>query len=40
MRPQEEEALADYVSRLGNSEALLDSSGPEGAGRYPPPFSP
>jgi cytochrome c553 len=40
MRPQEEDALADYISRLGNSEALLDSSGPEGAGRNPPPFSP
>ncbi len=26
MRPQEKDALADYISRLGNSEALLDSS--------------
>ena len=40
MRPQEEDALADYISRLGNSEALLDSSGPEGTGKYPPPLSP
>jgi hypothetical protein len=24
MRPQEKDALADYISRLGNSEALLD----------------
>jgi cytochrome c553 len=40
MRPQEKEALADYISRLGNSEALLDSSGPPAAGKYPPPFSP
>lgn len=39
MRPQEKESLADYISRLGNSEALLDSSGPEGAGKYPPPLS-
>src|ERR1700690_3036155 len=27
MRPQEMDALADYLSRLGNSDALLDSSG-------------
>lgn len=26
MRPQEKDALADYISRLGNSEALLDSN--------------
>jgi cytochrome c553 len=26
MRPQETDALADYISRLGNSEALLDSN--------------
>jgi cytochrome c553 len=40
MRPQEKDALADYISRLGNSEALLDSSGPAEAGKHPPPFSP
>ena len=40
MRPAEKEALADYISRLGNSEPLLDSSGPEGAGKYPPPHPP
>jgi hypothetical protein len=28
MRPQEKDALADYVSRLGNSEVLLDSNRP------------
>jgi cytochrome c553 len=28
MRPQEKDALADYISRLGNSEALLDSNRP------------
>jgi cytochrome c553 len=39
MRPQEKESIADYISRLGNSDALLDSSGPEGAGKYPPPQS-
>jgi len=32
MRPQEEDALADYISRLGTSEALLDSNGPPAAG--------
>jgi cytochrome c553 len=26
MRPQEKDALADYISRLGNSETLLDSN--------------
>jgi cytochrome c553 len=26
MRPQEKDALADYISRLGNSEVLLDSN--------------
>lgn len=26
MRPQEKDALADYISRLSNSEALLDSN--------------
>jgi cytochrome c553 len=40
MRPQEKDALADYISRLGNSEPLLDSSGPNGAGKYRPPDSP
>lgn len=40
MRPQEKDSLADYISRLGNSEALLDSSGPEGAGKYPPHLLP
>jgi cytochrome c553 len=30
MRPEEKDALADYVSRLGNSEALLDSNRPHG----------
>ncbi len=28
MRPQEKDALADFVSRLGNSETLLDSNRP------------
>ena len=32
MRPQENDALADYISRLGNSEALLDSSRLDGGG--------
>jgi cytochrome c553 len=40
MRPQEKDALADYLSRLGNSEGLLDSSGPEGAVKYPQPPPP
>jgi cytochrome c553 len=31
MRSQEKAALADYVSRLGNSEPLLDSNRPDGA---------
>lgn len=26
MRPQEKDALADYITRLGNSEVLLDSN--------------
>ena len=30
MRPQEKDALADYISRLGNSEALLDTNGLDG----------
>jgi cytochrome c553 len=40
MRPQEKDALADYISRLGTSEALLDSNRLDGAGRYPSPQSP
>lgn len=40
MRPAEMDAMADYISRLGNSEPLLDSSGPDGAAKYPPPYSP
>ena len=31
MRAQEKDALADYISRLGNSDALLDSNRPAGA---------
>jgi cytochrome c553 len=31
MRPQEKDALADYISRLGNSEALLDTNRLDGA---------
>lgn len=37
MRPQEKEALADYISRLGNSDALLDSNRPAGTDSRPPP---
>jgi cytochrome c553 len=33
MRPQEKEALADYISRLGTSDALLDSSGSNDEGK-------
>ena len=33
MRPQEEDALADYISRLGNSDPLLDSSRPVSQGK-------
>jgi len=40
MRPQEKDALADYISRLGNSEALLDSNHADGAGKYQTPYSP
>ncbi len=40
MRPQEKDALADYISRLGNSEALLDSNRADGAGKYQTPYSP
>lgn len=31
MRPQEKDALADYISRLGQSETLLDSNRPNGS---------
>jgi cytochrome c553 len=37
MRPQEKDALADYISRLGNSEALLDSNRPVGSEPLQPP---
>ena len=40
MRPQEKDALADYISRLGNSETLLDSNRPEGAGGNQAPRPP
>ncbi len=40
MSSQEKDALADYISRLGNSEALPDSDPPDGARKYPPPYSP
>ena len=40
MRPQEKDALADYISRLGNSEALLDSNRVDGAGIDRAPDSP
>jgi cytochrome c553 len=40
MRPQEKEALADYISRLGNSEVLLDSNAPGGAEGNRPPYPP
>jgi cytochrome c553 len=33
MRAQEEDALADYISRLGNSDVLLDSNRPIAEGR-------
>jgi cytochrome c553 len=33
MRSQEEDALADYISRLGNSDPLLDSNRPVSQGR-------
>ncbi len=33
MQPQEADALADYISRLGNSDALLDSNRPVPEGR-------
>ncbi|MGC2222040.1 MAG: c-type cytochrome, partial [Methylocella sp.] len=33
MPAQEKDALADYISRLSNSPALLDSNRPDGAGK-------
>lgn len=36
MPPQEKDALADYISRLGNSEALLDSNVNSDARLNPP----
>jgi cytochrome c553 len=33
MGPQEKDALADYISRLGQSEGLLDSNRPTGVGK-------
>lgn len=39
MRPQETDALADYLSRLRGSEALLDSGGPDEAAKYPQPIA-
>lgn len=36
MRPQEKDAIADYISRLGNSEALLDSNRLNGGTEYQP----
>jgi cytochrome c553 len=33
MPAQEKDALADYISRLSNSPALLDSNGPDGAAK-------
>ena len=33
MRPQEKDALADYISRLGNSDILLDSNRPIAQGQ-------
>jgi cytochrome c553 len=40
MRPQEKDALADYISRFGNSEIQLDSNRPDGAGETQPPHPP
>jgi cytochrome c553 len=39
MRPQEKDALADYISRLGNSEALQDTNRVDGAGKFQRPDS-
>jgi hypothetical protein len=36
MRPQEKDALADYISRLGGADALLDSNSPDTDGKYQP----
>jgi cytochrome c553 len=33
MRPSEKDALADYISRLGNADALLDSNRVDGPGK-------
>jgi len=33
MRPSEKDAVADYVARLGNSDALLDTNRSDGAGK-------
>ena len=33
MRPQEKDAIADYISRLGSSEVLMDSNRLDGAGK-------
>ena len=40
MPEREKDALADYISRLGSSEALLDSNAPGVQGKYPPARSP
>jgi len=40
MPDREKDALADYVSRLGNSEVLLDPNASGAGGRYPPATSP
>jgi cytochrome c553 len=39
MRPQEKDALADYISRLGNSATLLDSNRLDETGRNQPQHS-
>lgn len=33
MRPSEKDALADYISRLGSADALLDSNRVDGPGK-------
>jgi cytochrome c553 len=40
MRPQEKDALADYISRLGTSDALLDSNRPGDEMGHQPPRPP
>jgi cytochrome c553 len=40
MRPQEKDTLADYISRLGDSEALLDTNRPADAGKRYQPHDP